>query len=119
MIELYKNIKNRRKEIGMTQAQLAEIAGYADKTMISKIEAGQVDLTQTKIKAIADALRTSPGALMGWCPGPTRSTSFSPEEVELIDGYRALSHEGRAAVRAFVAFTAAGERERESRNSTG
>lgn len=66
MIALYTNIKNRRKALGMTQAQLAEAAGYADKTMISKIEKGLIDLTQSKILAIADALRTTPKDLMGW-----------------------------------------------------
>lgn len=66
MIALYVNIKNRRKALGMTQTQLAEASGYADKTMISKIEKGLIDLTQSKIIAIAEALRTTPKDLMGW-----------------------------------------------------
>lgn len=66
MIELYMNIKKRREELGMTQSQLAERAGYADKTMISKIEKGLINLSQKKIQKIADALRTTPASLMGW-----------------------------------------------------
>ena len=66
MLELYENIKRRREELGFTQAQLAKSAGYADKTMISKIEKGQVDLPQSKIEIIAKALFTTPAILMGW-----------------------------------------------------
>ncbi len=66
MIDLYKNIKRRREELEMTQAQLAEKIGYADKSMIAKIEKGQVDLAQSKIELIAKALNTTPRFLMGW-----------------------------------------------------
>ena len=66
MLDLYKNIKARREELGLTQAQLAEKIGYADKTMISKIEKGSVDLSQSKISTIAEALKTTPARLMGW-----------------------------------------------------
>ena len=54
MLDLYRNIRMRREALGLTQTQLAELSGYADKTMISKIE------------AIAAALKTTPRALMGW-----------------------------------------------------
>ena len=66
MLDLYKNIKKRREELKITQAQLAELTGYADKTMISKIENGLIDLPQSKIAVMADALRTTPRILMGW-----------------------------------------------------
>lgn len=69
-MELYKNIRERRKQLDMSQDQLAQLAGYTDRTSISKIEAGKVDLTQSKIKAIADALRTTPAYLMGWSEDP-------------------------------------------------
>lgn len=45
MDELYMNIKKRRKEIGMTQKELAEKCGYTDHTTINKIENGLVDVT--------------------------------------------------------------------------
>lgn len=65
MLELYKNIKNRRLALEMTQSDLAKLVGYADKSMIAKIEKGEVDLSQSKIKAFASALRTTPGDLTG------------------------------------------------------
>lgn len=66
MLQLYKNIKQRRLELGMTQSDLAKKLCYADKSMIAKIEKGLVDLTQSKIIAFAEALDISPGDLMGW-----------------------------------------------------
>ena len=38
MLQLYKNIKSRRIELNMTQSDLASKMGYADKSMIAKIE---------------------------------------------------------------------------------
>lgn len=66
MLELYTNIKKRRKELGLTQTDLALKLGYADKSMIAKIESGKVDLAQSKIVAFADVLETTPAYLMGW-----------------------------------------------------
>lgn len=66
MLELYKNIKSKRIELGLTQGELAERTGYADKSMIAKIENGKVDLSQSKIELFADALHTTPRSLMGW-----------------------------------------------------
>lgn len=67
MLELYTNIKKRRLELNMTQQELAEQIGYTSgKSMIAKIEKGDVDLTQSKIKQFADALHTTPSHLMGW-----------------------------------------------------
>ena len=44
MLQIYSNIKTRRKQLGYTQTELAKKLGYADKSMIAKIEKGQVDL---------------------------------------------------------------------------
>lgn len=60
MLQLYKNIKKRRLELQLTQTDLATKLGYADKSMIAKIEKGLVDLPQSKILAFADVLQTSP-----------------------------------------------------------
>lgn len=65
MLELYKNIKERRLELGLTQSELARSLGYADKSMIAKIEKGSVDLPLSKIELFAEALNTTPSQLMG------------------------------------------------------
>lgn len=64
MLTLYNNIKKRREELGMTKVRLAELVGY-DRSMITKIEQGKVDLTQSKIAALAKALQTTTIKLMG------------------------------------------------------
>lgn len=66
MIQLYKNIKDRRLALGLTQEELAELVGYSGKSMIARIEKGDVDLPLPKVIAIAKALRISPAELVGW-----------------------------------------------------
>ena len=66
MLELYKNIKSRRTELKMSQDTLAELTGYKDRSSIAKIEKGEVDLAESKIREFAKALNLSPQELMGW-----------------------------------------------------
>lgn len=66
MLDLYKNIRKRREELGLSQEALARMVGYTDRSSIAKIEAGKVDLSQTKIMEIAKALKVSAGQLMGY-----------------------------------------------------
>lgn len=66
MLELYKNIKNERLKNGWNQSELAKRVGYSDKSMIAKIEAGKVDLPQTKIRAFAQVFNVTESYLMGW-----------------------------------------------------
>lgn len=61
----------------MTQTDLALKMGYADKSMIAKIEKGNVDLPQSKILAFANVLETTPGELMGW--------DYEADSTETVD----------------------------------
>ena len=65
MLELYQNIRNRRKELGMSQEELAKKVGYTSRSTIARIEKGEIDLSRSKIIAIAKALKTTPSDLMG------------------------------------------------------
>ena len=65
MLELYKNIRARREELGMSQEELARLTGYTSRSSIAKIEKGDVDLPLSKIKLFAEALDVSPSELMG------------------------------------------------------
>lgn len=53
------NIAKRREELGYTQEQLAEMVGYKHKSSINKIEKGVNDVSQSKIVALASALKCS------------------------------------------------------------
>ena len=94
MLELYKNIKNRRKELGLSQEELAKMVGYTDRSSIAKIESGDVDLPQSKIVAFARALDISPGDLMGdplYTPAHTLMELVKdPPMVEALQTYLTL-----------------------------
>lgn len=66
MLKLYKNIRNRREELGMSQQDLADLLGYKSRSTIAKIESGENDIPQSKVMAFAKALKTTPAYLMGW-----------------------------------------------------
>ena len=49
-------IKQRRLELGLSQKELAERCGYADRSAISRIESGERDIPVSQLKKIAAAL---------------------------------------------------------------
>ncbi|MCR4891292.1 MAG: helix-turn-helix domain-containing protein [Lachnospiraceae bacterium] len=57
-------IKYIRESKRLSQAELAERAGYVDKSSISKIENSGNDISLKKINKIADALGVSPNDLL-------------------------------------------------------
>lgn len=65
MDKTYNIIKHLRIENGLSQDELAKKVGYKDRTSIAKIEAGQVDLSVSKIKVFAKIFGVSPVYLMG------------------------------------------------------
>ena len=70
MLALYKNIKQLREAKGLSQDALAKLTGYTDRSSITKIEKGQVDLQQSKIELFAKALGTTSKELVGWDDAP-------------------------------------------------
>lgn len=61
---MYDRIKRLRLEQDMSQEELAKKVGYKGRSMIARIEAGEVDISQSKVKAFAQALNTSIDYLM-------------------------------------------------------
>ena len=59
-------IRIRREQLNLSQEELARKLGYKSRSSINKIESDARNLTQSKIKAIADALETTPSYIMGW-----------------------------------------------------
>lgn len=70
MLEIYKRIRARREELGISQEELAKRLGYKSRSSINKIEKGENDIPQSKIVAFAQALQTTPECLMGWAQPP-------------------------------------------------
>lgn len=62
--EIGAKIRAKRKSLGLSQGELAEDVGYSGKDMISKIEAGKVNMAMDKVVAIADRLGLRPSDLL-------------------------------------------------------
>lgn len=100
-MELYENIRRKRKELKMTQQQLADLTGYGDRSSIAKIESGQVDLSQSKLELFAKVLHTTPGDLMGHDVSVTSdlpSNILTPAEQSLLTDFRQLNDDGQEKV---------------------
>jgi len=57
-------IRAARLKLGMTQGALASLSGYTSRSSINKIELGLVDIPQSKLILIAEALNISPRSLI-------------------------------------------------------
>lgn len=81
-------VKELRKNKGMTQLELAVKAGYTDganpSATISKIEHGQIDVTQSKCADLAFALEVEPYEL--FCDKQTaRMISYAVKMQEIAN----------------------------------
>lgn len=97
MLELYKNIKEIRTEKGMTQKELAEKIGYTDRSIIAKIEKGEVDLLVSKLLLFAKALDVSPIELLG-------NISKSDSELYLTTKYNRLNNKGQNELMEYLGY---------------
>ena len=82
-------IAKRRKELGMTQDELAAKTGYKSKAAISKIETNVNDITQSMVVRFAEALDTSVAYLMGW--EDLKHAQSSPEKEIEDEKYELLN----------------------------
>ena len=63
-------IKQRRKELGLTQTELAHRLGNKSKVSVCTVENDKEDLTTDRIRKYAKALDCEPAYLMGWTATP-------------------------------------------------
>lgn len=59
-------IKQRRKELGWSLRELSNRMGYANHSTVARIEAGQIDLPQSKVAKFAEVMGTSIAFLLNW-----------------------------------------------------
>ena len=107
MLKLYENIKTLRKQNHWTQEELALRMNYTDRSTIAKIEAGKVDLSQSKIVEFANVFGVEPGELMGWEDTPDEKTPHerlvgayvkNDFDRKLLERYHNLSPEARKLI---------------------
>lgn len=92
-MSLYTRIKKRREALGLSQDDLALRLNYKSRSTIAKIESGANDIPQSKIKAFADALDTTPAYLMGWEEQPAPPISL--KEQRLLKSFNKLNDVGQ------------------------
>lgn len=70
-------LKQRRKELGLTLSQIADMMGVAEAT-VQRWESGNIkSVRHEKIGKLAEILKVSPAALMGWETQPVPSLNSS------------------------------------------
>ena len=65
MSDLSTRVRLRREQLGLSQEELARRMGYRSRSSIPKLEKGINDLPQSKVEELAQALETTPAALLG------------------------------------------------------
>ena len=86
-----KRIKQRRKELGLSQQELADRMGLKSKSTICRVERGEDNLTTPIVKKYAKALGVDPSMLMEWNNTSTSDNTFEPEII--VELYKIFSPE--------------------------
>ena len=97
---LYERIRQLRIDAGMSQDDLAKAMGYSDRSMITKIESGKVDISQKKIISFARVLNTTTAYLMGLDEKeePSADIPHTPEARILAKGIDKMPPAQREAI---------------------
>lgn len=95
-------IKARRKELGMTQQELADKMGYTHRSSICAIETGrETNLTAERIGEFAKVLQMSPLELMD----ADDSFPLRDDEKELVIKWRSADVQTREMVHRLLDYT--------------
>ena len=103
-LNLGDRVKQRRKELRMTQEELAAKMGYSSRSSINKVECGR-EVSQRIIVRLADALDVTVPYLMGWDETPVAKAEFEAsvlldeDIMEMVHLYMPLDAEKRKAVK--------------------
>lgn len=99
LVTIGERIRKRRKELGLTQLDLAIASGYARSSSIQKIESGSRNLPTAQLESIAKALFVSSSFL---CGNETYPTDIEGKERvfqrELLQAFRLLDDYDKSAV---------------------
>ena len=104
-------IRLKRIEKELSQADLAKLAQFSDKTAISKIEHAGDNVSMKNVRRIAEALNISPAYLMGWEESDSHIiVAYSEDQDEkfrmesLYSAYLNAPPEIRSAIEALLRF---------------
>ena len=83
MTELSSVLKRRRKELGLTLAQIADAMGVAEAT-VQRWESGNIkSIRHEKIGKLAELLNVNPAELMGWGAALEKTIPIAPNITPL------------------------------------
>lgn len=92
-------IKQRRKELNLTQQELADRLGYKDRSAVCQVERDKNNsITTDRVIAFADALYCTPAYLMGWKDDEMQIT------IEFEKYYKNLKRQGSRLAAYLEAF---------------
>ena len=77
-------IKEKRKELKLSQRELAAKMGYSHHSTLARIEAGKVDVSQTRIVQFAKVLGVSVAYLMGWEKATEEAQKKNDVAVDIV-----------------------------------
>lgn len=82
---LEERMKNRRKELDLTLADIAKAVGVSEAT-VQRWESGKIkNLRYERIPVLAAALHTTPAYLMGWEESPEETASSKAMLRAVVD----------------------------------
>lgn len=105
-------IKKRRNELKWSQRELSDRMGYSNHSTITKIEAGKVDIPQSRIVQFAEVLNVSVADLMGWNDkieeNPVKMAEHHFEIImdedftDLFEDFKKLTPEGKKMAKKII-----------------
>ena len=124
MTDIGCRIKNRRKALGLSAEDIADIIGVSPAT-IYRYESGDImNVRIDKLTPIANALRTTEAFLMGWTDDPDRKAvsnfddSLSSNEQSLLECYRFLNDSGKKAMEDYAQLLSSSEQYTKKKGNT-
>lgn len=106
--EINERIKQRRKELGLSAEQVADMIGVSPATVYRYESSDIKNMPAERLKPIADALHTTPEWLMGWSASPQKAETAAPESDgslesdEFLKTYARLSPAKQSLVQSLV-----------------
>jgi transcriptional regulator with XRE-family HTH domain len=95
-VDIYvgERIRERRRALELTQAQLAAVLGVSEQ-QLRRFERGRSRLSPRQLLALSLRLQVGPGYLLEGAPSPVAEPPRgSPEEMEIIRSFRAIRNDG-------------------------
>ena len=134
------NLRQLRKERGMSQDELAEKLGYKSFTTIQKWESGVSEPSMEKVKAIADIFGVTIEQLVNGsvepqerftgssktltlvppaksASAPQHAPDLPPDEQRLLDIYRGLNPDGKTALVEYADLISSSDKYKKAQSS--